>query len=540
MLKSVANLYHRNKIAVDVALLIIGLIFTFSFFLWNSEDDLFYFYYNTPYYKDSFFIFLFLKLGDIWRNSVCDSVLSFRSLGWICGVLSLLIPYLSLLSQKEQKKNLHILAFCLIIASHMAGGIFNTDSLTVLILICISCLLLNHGGLNKKKILLLSLFSGISAAFRFPNIIVLAFVYPCILYSKWGKNKIGANIYGLSYLLLSLLLYYIAVSVTFTNLDIWGIITNYISNPSSSSDTSHGIKALIIKYITDLACTAIAFSPILITILVNEKSFIHKNMTKKAMPIIAFAITIISLHYIGKDQSNPISLNHKVFSLFAIFLLYYNYYKTKQISLTLTTTIVLIGFVACAGSNGGIKKIFMYFVSLTPVIVVYLKRKNDMNACLTSVLTAICLFSTICFFRDKIPHCSWTGIGKWKTSVFDYNCYLHYNTYQGFLTSEDYERYKKEIAQYEKYGVKDHTFFYGNPSGHELYGITGTKVPYFIPYYMTQDDTVAIDNMLRHFRKDPQAVLFDYTGSKYLKSKMSENKIFPIYSAEKLNTYKNK
>lgn len=544
MKKFVNNIYCKHKSVINIFMFIAALCYTFSFFLWNSLDDVYFWYYNTPYYTEDFLECGFWWFGNLYRTNISDSFFSFRLLGWISGIISVSIPYICFLDSEQRRRYIWVLSLGLWMMSHMTFGSFCPDSLTFLVLIMISTILCKCQKITTSTVFFLSLLTAIAITIRFPNILTIVFA---VLYITLGiehkpKKHIIFN-YCCSYIIITLLLYYILISFIYNDLNLLSIIEEHLLTPRSTSDKSHNILFLLKNYAFDLLETAKAVIPISIILFFNKK-IQDKIKIGYIIPIFFFLFTTFCLHFFGKDTSNAISYNHKVYSLFIIaliFLLLKEKYSRDKVIITKSLVIIGIGLVACAGSNTGINKIFPYFAAISPVLYIILNRNKILNNNIVAILLSFFLFSTVTFFREKYPHCSWTGHGKWLTAVQDYKHCLDYGNYFGFLEEEDYNRITREISLYETYGNPNHTLFYGNPSAHEMYGTIDTQVPYFIPYYMANDDKVAISILLNKFEDDNQSVLFDYSGSEIIETYLQNKEYKKIYSEEKLRIYtKNK
>lgn len=538
MLSVLQTIYNKHQITIGFILLFAALLYTFSFFLWNSLDDVYFWYYSTPFYKYDFLECGFLWFGNIFREYVSNHFFTYRLLGWFCGIISITLVYFTA-QKRNRKKDIGLLGIGVLSMSHMSSGSFCPDALTFLLLIFIAVILYSK-SITYKTLFALSLLSAFSISVRFPNILILPLLSIYLYVASSSKRHIVRFSTPLLYVSISAVTYLVLISLIYGNTNFNCIINKYLLPATSSSDSSHGIMALLNNYASDILSVFKVFIPFTIIVLFNSKlQKVIKSKTILSLSI--FAISILLLHYFGKDNSSVIAYNHKIYSLFIAFLLTYPLIHKETCNkknIILSATIISIGFIACAGSNTGFSKIYPFFASIFPFAIINLRKNKQLNTSIVSILASICLFSTISFFRPKYPHCSWRGDGKWLTAIQDYRNFLNYGNYVGFLEDEDFERVTHEIKLYEKYGTKDHTYFYGNPSAHESYGILDTAVPYKIPYYMDKNDKVAINILLENFEHDTNPVLFDYTGSDLIKSYMKDKAHKTLFNNGNIIIYK--
>ena len=191
-------------------LILTGLVYTLSFFLWTNLDDCYYWYNSVQIPEGDPMESLSLWIGRVWRIVTGDDVFTFRLLGWVMGLTSISIPYFTLLSRQQAKDNLWALGLGLIFMSSMTQGMYTPDSPTILLLVSIATFVLKKGYEGYRNIVILAGLSALCTVCRFPNILCILFFALYMLVDGYIKKQMLKNVkLSAVYVVISMVLWYI-------------------------------------------------------------------------------------------------------------------------------------------------------------------------------------------------------------------------------------------------------------------------------------------------------------------------------------------
>lgn len=518
-----------GKFSIDILLLILAICFTLSFCLWSNHEDLYYWYVLCDYYHEEALVILSLWIAKIWKGVVAGNLFLFNILGGIIGMVSLLIPYLVFQQWRHIKDNLKFLSVGILLAGPIAVGIYTPDVPTTFFIVVLSVLLQKCKVDNVWKLLVVSTISAGAITARFPNVLLLPVCSLFIAYqlSKYESRKIVIG-YTVAYILTTIIFYIVIMVLLSGELNVFAFLVSEFVNPISKSDTSHSLHALLLKYIQSGSYYLLSLLPIVLCFFVYYK-FKKQRIIKYSTLFVTPILYTYSLYYFLNDLNNySFVFTHGSFVIIALML--YNIFirRDKHFSISVLF-IVAVGIVTCAGSNTGFQKISPYFASYLPIVLISLKNNNSLNTFVKVVLTILMVMSVTCLFMRKIPHRSIKPWGILYERITDYKYRMPDSSYAGFMEKVDYEMANEGLYYYRKYGNPNHSYFYGNNYSLRLYALSGTRVPYRVPYYFAPDDEIAIGLLIEAMENDTCPVLFDYTNSRIINTRLRKLNYSVVY-----------
>lgn len=518
------------KKALSYLFLSISIVYTLSYFLRTNLVDPFYWYNSCLSPEGDVMECLALLLGKMWRVITGDNVFSFRLLGWIMGMCSICLPYFVLQSKVQVKNNIFYLAVGLLFMAGMTQGMYCPDSPTILLFVCIATFMLKR-GYKGNNILILAVLSALCTACRFPNILCIPFFVVYLLIDGYFKKTLLQNIKISSvYLLLSLIGYYIIVAFIISDINVISSLKTSMTVASQSNGASHGLKGLIMMYWWSFLEVFWVLSSFLGAYLTG-RYFLANKKSSLSLALVGFVPVFLSIHHF---RFSSVSL---AFLIVIIMLICVQ--RENIVSLKLQMLFVaLLGFIACAGSNTGFLKIVPYYMAFSPMIFIAFKDecKKDYQIKVITAYFAVSAF--ISLFANNIRQWHKDESKDYYVAAIDYKNWSNFNHYTGFFVDEEIEILQGMMSDYQKYGVKDHTIFYGRPECHKMYALTNTKLYYHIPFYMEPDLEFDTDNAIKYVLSDKQMVMFDYTCSELIRKKMKEKKYKVVKSENGVVIYK--
>lgn len=494
-----------------VLLLAAALAYTFSFYLWTNLDDPYYWYNIVPFYREDFMQGLSLAVGHVWRALTGDNVLTFRLLGWLMGLLTMAIPYCSILPRAEWTRQLPWLASGLFVMGAYTQGMYNSDSLTALLLVVVATSAWKErvrGTLSVRFLTWIAFLSSWAVAARLPNLFVIPFfalyVWLDGRHRGYAWKKVATA--TLVYVGLSVGFYYVVMALLSGRWNVLAYFSDYL-NQTDVTNSGHGLMDIVMMYWWSFLGVFWALTSLLGCYFLGRA--LRTGGRFDWLVTLAVVVAMyLSIHHF-KDVAGMWS--------FGLMLLMYVYWRrhAETVSFWMVALFVALGFVACAGSNCGLYKIFPYYAAFSPLLL--LSVKDDLRADRLNQGLFLLLWVCVVFVRLS-------GITQWhKNKEEDYRVnvtvYRNWSVYPhctALFVDEVRDRYHVQMQEYAQHGRPDHTFFYGSPETHEMYALTNTRVPYRTPFAMDGDKPAEVDILLRHYLLDPQAVLFDYTDSPLL------------------------
>lgn len=518
------------KKALSYLFLSISIVYTLSYFLRTNLDDPFYWYNSCLSPEGDVMECLALLLGKMWRVITGDNVFSFRLLGWIMGMCSICLPYFVLQSKEQAKNNIFYLAVGLLFMAGMTQGMYCPDSPTILLFVCIATFMLKR-GYKGNNILILAVLSALCTACRFPNILCIPFFVVYLLIDGYFKKTLLHNIKISSvYLLLSLIGYYIIVAFIIGDIDVISSLKTSMTVVSQSNGASHGIKGLVMMYWWDFLSVFWGLSSFIGVFMVCRYFLASKKMSFR-WALVAFIPVYLSIHHFdfsGKELA---------FLIIVIMMMWVK--REKAISVKIQMLFVaLLGFIACAGSNTGFFKIIPYYMAFSPIILIAFENEYKRDYQVKLLIAYFIVEAFISLFAKNIRQWHSDKSMDYYVSAVDYNNRSVFNHYTGLFVDEEFDVLQGMMSDYKKYGVKDHTIFYGRPECHKMYALTNTEMFYHVPFYMEPDSEFDTDNALKYVLNDKHMVMFDYTCSELIREKMKENNYRAIKSGNGVVIYK--
>ena len=510
-------------------LLVIALFYSISFNLWTNLDDPYYWYNGALHYADDYMSILSLWLGNVWRTITGDNVFTYRLLGWLMGMASILIPYCQLQDREGRLRNLFWLALGVVFMGPYTQGMYTPDSSTVLCLVILAVWILKGRTETWRNLSFLALVTAISIAVRFPNLLILPALVLFILLQGWKKGQVLQTIRKSAvYTLISILLYYIIVVLISSRLDILAFAKESIEHVTTTGGGSHGIVALLMMYWWSFLDTFWITSSVLGGYLLTRHFIKQSGFT--ILWVIGGILTLyLSIHHF----KNSVGLFSFISILLILNLIFQKGNERKQLSFLF---VALLGFIACAGSNTGLMKIYPYYAALSPFVFICYKSHITKDLFNKAVIT-LALFFSVSGSLNGIMQWHKNESENYAVNITAYNHYSDFNHYTGLFTEETFNRLHAQMELYEKYGCKDHTIFYGRPECHEMYALSNSNPLYFVSFYMEADETMKLDKVFDTMAADNQLVVFDYTKSEQMKKRMKEQGYRHTYEDNQLSIY---
>lgn len=501
------------KLWIKFVFLAIAFVYSLHFFLYTNLDDPFYYYNSVMFYNEDLMQSFALWIGYLWRLLTGDNVFSFRLLGWLMGLLSIVIPYFSLLDRKGWKEHIHWFALGVIFMGPMTQGMYVPDAPSVLFLVILSTLVLKYGVSSNKQMCVLALNSAVCTASRFPNILIVILLLILIICENVRKKKTWLHTSRLfaTYILLFFASYYFLVAALDGAPHISINHNPSVNGAAGGAESSHSIMALLHMYWwSGLQLFWISTSSIGIYALVRY--FTPEGRAWNWISAVAGSIAMyLSWHHF-KDEK----MLFFVVMIILIFLIWKR--NPSRYSVFVLGYVAFAGIIACAGSNTGFMKVYPYYACFSPLILLAVKKDLQENHFNKAVLCMYLYFSVSCLWKPCITQWHTDESLNYNATFSEYHIVSAYPHYCGLLTEEKNQDLNQRLADVNAYANKDHILFYGRPESHEMYAITGTKMFYKIPFYMGKDNQGEISRLVSYAEKDPEMVIFDYTNSDVLRN----------------------
>ena len=509
-----------SRYILDILLLLLAICFTLSFSLWTNHEDLYYWYVLCDFFAEEPLVCLSLWMAKIWKGIVGGNSFLFNFLGVVIGVVPLIVPYIVLQDREQRVNNLIFLAIGIVMAGPIAVGVYTPDVPTNILIVILSVILLKYKICNTRMLLVASTISAMAIASRFPNVLLLPVCSLYIAYQlrkhETGKKYIG---YTVSYVVTTIIMYLLIMIVLSHELNVFAFIASAFVNPISGSDTSHTLGELLANYLKSGLYYLKSLLPIVLCFIAYCR-FNKRPLLKYILLVVSPLIYLCSIYYFLNEKNNfCFCFIHGSFVVIALLL--YNMYvlRNKHFSIPVLFVIAL-GFITCAGSNTGFLKIGPYFAAYLPLVLISLHSNRKLDKFIVANLSVLIFMSVMSLFMRKIPHRSINPWGVLFERITDYKYRIPESSYYGFMEKVDYEITKGGLEYYKRYGNPDHTYFYGNNYALRLYALSGTRVPYRLPYYFAPDDEIAINILLNAMAEDTNPVLFDFTKSKVISRRL--------------------
>lgn len=484
---------------------IFSIIFSFSLIFYGVTGDTFYWLNRPDFFKEEPFTVLTIWLTKIWINNTEKSVLSFRVLGWITCLISIFIPYFSLLKRNEYIKYLHYLAFGIILFATGTFKLFNPDTTTVLCLSIIFTLLIKYYiRPNFLFIIIIGIVIGLSIAFRFPNIVLLPIL--CLLIFTYNYYILKERYLKISALLvvtiiISISIYLLIIKYLCDSNDVISLITYKLQNPTEGVK-SHNISSIINNYKLSFVYQMGFISTVFIGIYIIRHIY---NIMKKTNIALLF-LCIIFLYGLW----NIVNINTDIFALSAIlFACYITLNKKDNLNLIIfSCTLTSLSLVGIAGSDTGLSKIYPFISITMPILLVYYSKNNNIT------LLNKGLFITFIIF---------TIAQKTYSALQNKDIVEYYPLHEIKVSQNNAEYWKNIMNDINKYR-NDNIVFYG-VHGHALYTISNAKPIYTYSFWMYKDDEQELYRMFNSIKNQKTCLLVDLNKEKSSFFDMSINNL---------------
>jgi|GEM_PF-4257589 len=193
MVDRVLNILDSGKI--KILFLFLSLAYSLNFIFWGFDfTDSFYYLTKLSEYDRYPMVSGSLFLGFLWTELFGNSLISVRLFAWICGILAIILPFVTLLPRKQWMDKIYFLVLAIVFMGPFFINGYNPDIPTLLINSLSIIFLFKYGESQQLKyIFLLGVTSAISVFLRFPNILMFPAVSAFICLFEYLFYKSGCK-----------------------------------------------------------------------------------------------------------------------------------------------------------------------------------------------------------------------------------------------------------------------------------------------------------------------------------------------------------
>lgn len=506
------------KTSIKFLVLFFSLIFSFSLILGGVTGDTFYWLNRTYFYQEEPLTAFTIWLINIWTSLTERSIFSYRILGWMTCIISICIPYFSLLKKKEYTHYLHLLAAGIILFATGTYKLFNPDTTTVLCLSFIFTLLIKYYKTqNIWFVFISSIIAGVSIAFRFPNVVVVPLIFILFLAHNCfilKKRNIHIYIQALLTAVISLIVYLVLIKVLCNSNDVISLIAYKIQNPTEGAN-SHNLSYIITNYKNSFMYQMGFISTTFIVTYII-KSIYEIKRTNLTLVVLSL-LFLLGLFIIVNKAID-------IFALTVIIYVCYIAITTKgnpklQIQIY---TLVGLALVGIAGSDTGISKIYPFIAISIPVLLVYYLKTYKVT------LLEKGLFLTFLIY---------TIIQNTDSMLQNNRTVNYYPLHHIHVTQKDAD-YWNDIMNDIKDYRNENIIFYG-VYGHSLYTISNAKPVYTYSFWMYKDDQQELNRMFTSIKRQPNCLLVDLrkNNSPFFNDEIKNLQMKLVKTTNKYNIY---
>lgn len=488
-----------EKKSVKLVVCILALLTSLSFYMWGViMPDNYFWIYKCRVPEESVMCLLSFWGMKLWFTTFGYTLLSSRILAWLLNVLTVLISYWFLLKKNERAKYVNYFSAALVVMGLGIAKCCTPDGFTALLLSMVIVAFVKFIQNPHKQLLaaLLTIFTALLTAMRFPNIVVVPFI-AILMLLMMGKGK-AKWYYAVSYVVFSLALYWGLATLLLGDTDCVARLGESFAKETGNVNGRHSMLGLFLRYGKSVLLSLIALFSIGLSCFLSKRYFAEK---KKVGFIFAVLLgTILCYGIIGRIGEKFHSWAVCIAPLVSLSLLYvaYQAFKSKNYAqVWICLFLGLVIFVPSAGSDTGFQKSLMSACGVIPIAVVFLKEKLKSMTYVHIALTVM-LLNSIFMFNDHIT---------------DNNAMSSKPKLAGIMLPKWQLETDQEIEDGLKpYYKADHTIFYGLDA-HYWYFYTDTHLLYDPGFWMMKDEEIALTKAVKALQSDPQNVLVDFTHS---------------------------
>lgn len=488
-----------EKKSVKVVVCILAGLLSLSFYLWGViMPDNYFWIYKSRVPEESVMCILSFWGMKAWFTTFGFTLLSGRILAWLLNVLTLLISYWFLLKKNERAKYIYYFCAALIVVGLGIAKCCTPDGFTALLLsmVIVAYVKFIQGTRKLMSAVLLTFFTVLLTAARFPNIVVIPFIaIMMLLMMEKGKAK---WYYAVSYVIFSLVLYWGFMTLLLGDTSCVARLGDSFAKETGNANGRHSMLGLFLRYGKSVLLSLMALFSIGLSCFLTKRYFAEK---KKAGFIFAVLLgTILCYETIGRIGEKFHSWTVCIAPLVCLSLLYvaYRAFKSKNNAQAwLSLFLGLVIFVPSAGSDTGFQKSLMSACGVIPIAIVFLKDKLK-NMTYVHMALTIMVLTSIFMYNDHIT---------------DNNAMSSKPKLAGIMLPKWQLERDQEIEEGLKpYYKANHTIFYGLDA-HFWYFYTDTQLLYNPGFWMMKDEDVALTKAVKALQSNPQNVLVDFTHS---------------------------
>lgn len=506
------------KTFVKYIILFFSLVFSLYLTTGGVTSDTFYWLNRIKFYQEEPLTGLTIAFIKAWTSFTEKSVFSYRILGWITCIISICIPYFSLLKKSEYTHHLHLLAAGIILFATGTFKLFNPDTTTVLCLSIIFTLLIQYYKTqNKWLVYISSVIAGISIAFRFPNVVVVPLIFILFLAHNCfilKRKNIHIYIQALLTAIISLIVYLVLIKVLCNSNDVISLITYKIQNPTEGAN-SHSLSYIITNYKNSFIYQMGFISTTFIVAYII-KSIYEIKRTNLTLLVLCL-IFLLELSIIINKATDIFALTTIIYVCYIAF----NNKGNKNLQIQIST-LVGLALVGIAGSDTGLAKIYPFIACTMPVLLIYYS-KNHKVTLLEKGLFITFLIYTIVQNTD---------------SVLQNKSTVNYYPLHHIRVEQKDANYWNDIENDIKNYKNENIVFYG-VYGHALYTINNVQPIYTYSFWMYKDDQQELSRMFEAIRKQQSCLLVDLrnNSSTYFNNEIKNLNMKLIKSTNKYTIY---
>lgn len=514
------NHYPQISTIYKLLILIFSIIYSFTLLFWGSSGDIFYWLNRGIFYKEEPLTALSIWIIKIWTQYTEKSVISLRILGWLTCTISICIPYFTLQKKNFQIKNLHLLAFGIILFANGTFKLFNPDTTTVFCLSCIVTLLLLYYRKGHIGFLyLIAIFEGISIACRFPNIIIILIVPTLLIYQSYRTKKYTPLMHIFLSAIIAIVTYLLLMNFLCESDNIINLILQKVQNPTEGVK-SHNLKYIITNYKDSFVAQMGYISTIAIIIYIFN--IIYKKLKNKYIAFVLCIIFFLMLRSIITYNASYLFASTVI--LFLTHILFQTFYSKNIYSPIIQYILTFIGLalVAIAGSDTGIIKIYPFVSIITPLLFFNFYYKYKPSFFHKILFITFLIFTIYQNVRENFSCKATTSYPALKCIHISQND----KTY--------WEDLLHNIKQYPNFPL----ILYG-VQGHALYSITNEDPLYHYSFWMYKNDKQELNCIFNTLKNYSRCLFIDLrkNDSKFFKEKAKQFNLTLINSNNSYNIY---
>lgn len=474
--------------------------------LWDQFCDSYYWYTHFPFYAQMPMEAATVALGHVWASLMpCDIVLM-RLFGWLLLIAAMTAGYLTTVKcDWGGQRGLPYLIAAIVLTGNLCSIHYGPDVTTIAAFTALLCIVFACDVSRPLPAVVLGLVTALAVAVRFPNVLALPLVvaYYAALVSVSGIPLRRVALMAALYSLTAVVSYVALMTVLTGSAD---VVTTLASEVSGAASGTHSLASLIARYRHDLCDSATRVAWIVGAVALPWALGLVKGrpwwwQTAALLPL-AFLLAVNRHTLYGVLYS----WNSLLFFLTIVALLFIARSLSPR-RLLFYALLLGLALTSAAGSDTGFLKSIIVVWPFLPIVLVDCRRHFGLtpyNAGAAALLMVLAL-----------------SVWHVRTRERDAATLFRYRDNVTLLSAADADKLSHRLSSVERYGCIGHNLFYGM-DGHQVAMLTASPLMYKSSYWQERGDTITeTSTIARLFRRDPRAVVFDYTRSPLLRREVT-------------------